>query len=507
MNDMDNIIVISQNVKLESLSKLKEYITPNSETLIVSTQLIFENEAELIDKILECKCKYINFSDLLTDAELEVCDEEAYNPTEQHDYMWGYYDDIRKLKNKKIVQRVMSQFPARNKFIVCDDLGLYKEVWIEKGYKFIECEYYHKNEISKPHIEPKWKTFLLLPKRKIYNPMRNWLKEINAFLHNPLCVAYDGQQKYYFWGSLNRISYRLTLQFKPASKWEHLRTLIDCWINTEPNTINLSTLHEWKGFLPDRKDLNIKLIQDGYLPPNYTSKYLKFYGQYTEFYCWDKIGQQTFIYHHLPNRIIPFRHKLYLPKPSFPATIKKVLCVASGAGDWTAIKNRSDEDKMIRIFGKVAALFPNIKFIYRCHPVWVHPLHQGVNSINRAAEYITYINLPNFMLSSNIPCANDNGKFVLSFKRSSFEDDLRDIDIVFGEHSISMIDAALKGILFASVNVTGHRDFFESITQLGFPHCESEEEIVYLIQNINSQSFKERYLNSIENYNKMTDEE
>ena len=32
---MDNIIVISQNVKLESLSKLKEYITPNSETLIV----------------------------------------------------------------------------------------------------------------------------------------------------------------------------------------------------------------------------------------------------------------------------------------------------------------------------------------------------------------------------------------------------------------------------------------------------------------------------------------
>ena len=60
---MDNIIVISQNVKLESLSKLKEYITPNSETLIVSTQLIFENEAELIDNILECKCKYLNFSD------------------------------------------------------------------------------------------------------------------------------------------------------------------------------------------------------------------------------------------------------------------------------------------------------------------------------------------------------------------------------------------------------------------------------------------------------------
>ena len=64
MNNIDNIVVISQNVKLESLSKLKAYITPNSETLIVSTQLIFENESELIDTIFECKCKYINFSDL-----------------------------------------------------------------------------------------------------------------------------------------------------------------------------------------------------------------------------------------------------------------------------------------------------------------------------------------------------------------------------------------------------------------------------------------------------------
>lgn len=504
---MDNIIVITQNLKLESLYNLKDYIVHSGETLIISTQLIFENEAELIDNILGCKCKYLNFSDFMTDAEREECDIEAYNPTEQLDYLWGYYDNIRKLKNKKIVQKVNAKYPATHKIITCDDLGLYKEEWIENGFEFIECDYYYKNEIPKIGKEPKWKTFLLLPKRKIYNPIRNRLKEINVFLHSALSVAYDGQQKYHFWGSLNRISYRLSLQFKPASIWEHLRTLIDCWINTEPKTINLSTLHEWKGFLPDRKDLNIKLIQDGYLPSNYTSKYLKFYGQSIEFYCWDRVGQQTFIYHQLPNRIMPFRRKLYLPKPSFPTSIKNVLCVASGAGDWTAIKNRSDEDNMILVFGKVAALFPDINFIYRCHPVWIHPLNQGVNSINRAAEYIAYLNLPNFTLSSNIPCANDNGKFVLSFKRSSFDEDLKDVDIVFGEHSISMIDAALKGILFASVNVTRHRNFFESITKLGFPHCESEQEIVSLIQNIHSQSFKDGYLDSIANYNKMTDEE
>ena len=109
---MNNIIVISQNVKLESLSKLKEDIIPNSETLIVSTQLIFENEAELIDKILECKCKYINFSDLISDAEEEKCDYDAFNPSKQGQDVFAYYEDIKILKNQRIVSYISQQYSA-----------------------------------------------------------------------------------------------------------------------------------------------------------------------------------------------------------------------------------------------------------------------------------------------------------------------------------------------------------------------------------------------------------
>ena len=214
-----------------------------------------------------------------------------------------------------------------------------------------------------------------------------------------------------------------------------------------------------------------------------------------------------FDYHKLSSRVIPFRNKLYIPTPSFPSQLKKVLCVASGAGDWTALKNRSDEDKMIYAFGKIASMFPDVQFIYRCHPVWIHPLHQGVNSINRAAEYISNLNLPNFKISCNIPDANVDGKFVLSFKRSSFEDDLKDVDLVFGEHSISMIDAAFKNILFASCNVTGRRDFFAGVTKLGFPHCESIEEISQLLLNITTPDFRASYIKAVENYNSMTDKE
>ena len=204
---------------------------------------------------------------------------------------------------------------------------------------------------------------------------------------------------------------------------------------------------------------------------------------------------------------MPFRKKLYLPEPKFPSEVKKVLCVASGAGDWTAIKNRSDEDMMLWAFGKVAAMFPEIEFVYRCHPVWVHPQHQGVNSIQRAAEYYDWLKLPNLKLSGNIPNANQNGEFILSYKRSSFEEDLKGVDIVFGEHSVSMLDAGFKNSLFASCNVTGHRNFWEDVTKLGFPHCESIDEIANLLRSLITPEFKASYEQAIKNYNEMTNKE
>ena len=130
-----------------------------------------------------------------------------------------------------------------------------------------------------------------------------------------------------------------------------------------------------------------------------------------------------------------------------------------------------------------------------------------MNSINRAAEYIHWLNLPNLKISSNIPNAEENGKFRLSYKRTSFEEDLKDVDLVFGEHSISMIDAAFKQILFGSVNVTGRRDLFCGISAMGFPHCESVDEIALLIKDVITPEFRGEYLKAVKNYNDMTDKE
>ena len=505
---MDNIIVISQNVKLESLSKLKEYITPNSETLVISTQLIFENEVELIDNILECKCKYLNFSDLLNDAESEQCDIDAFHPDSEQIDTPQYYQDIKILKNKRIIEKVSQEYKASNKIIVCDDLGLHLDSWLDAGYTKIDCEYYfERNNVNQVHAPvSKWrqkiKKFYLYKKLRT---VRNVCKHVLSDKH--LSVAYYGGRKYLFWGSLNRIAYRLSLSFKPANRLEYLREYIDRHINTQPHTIRLSTLHEGHNKWKDIKGLNVRLLQDGYLPPNYGSNYLYFYGKNTLFYTWDTMGQQTFEHFGLPSMVCPFRKKLYLPIPQFPKVIKKVLCVASSAGDWTAIKNRSDDDKLLQTFGKLAQLFPNVEFIYRCHPVWINPEYQGVNSINRAIQYIQSLGLQNIRLSSNIPNPNEEGGFRHSFSRSSFEEDLLSVDLVIGEHSISLIDAAFKNILFASVNVTGHRNFWCGISNLGFPHCENIDEIINVMLKVDSKDFQQSYLKAIENYNTMTDEE
>lgn len=495
---MDNVVLISQNVKLSSLDKLKSVLAGETELTVLSTQFLFENERELIDNIFEINCKYLTFADLLNDQERENCDKNAFCLEKQGQDVFAYYEDIKIQKNKLIVGKLLSRGTYKNKIIVCDDLGIYKPIWIEYGFVPVDCDYYYV-----PSVKKEGSAVKLIKKalRFLYVPCFR----IKSEFETKIFVAYKDGVKYLFYGALNRIGYRLNLDFKPASKIENILYILNnagiVWKN---NTIRLSSFHEGYHVINDKAQLNVKLIQDGYLPPNYSSKYLHFYGNHTEFYAWDRIGCNTFIYHNLPHRIIPFRKKLFIPNPVFPSKVKKVLCVASGAGDWTAIKNRSDEDMMIWVFGKIAKMFPNIEFVYRCHPVWIHPMHQGVNSINRAAEYINWLNLPNYRLSGHIPNAMQDGNFCLSFKRSSFEEDLEDVDIVFGEHSIAMIDAAFKTKLFCSCNVTGHRDFFEDITKLGFPHCESIDEIAALIRSIGSTEFVESYSRAIENYNQMT---
>ena len=489
-----NIIVFTQNLKLESLVKLQRELNNGLALLLITTQYLFENEIRQISSILG-EFTIHSFADYLSDHDMETVDKKAYLQTKDEN-LNAYYSLIKKLKNKIVVERILSSIKPAKKILLCDDLGIDKQVWLEQGFQFVALDYYYVKQVQTVRSTLE----------------HSYWKIIKNLAEKPIYTCRVNNKKVVFFGKMNRIDYRMNCIFKRSKTenyWFILNKILSKLFHTvivRNNVEYISTLHESAMIrFPVVDEFKVGLIQDGYLPPNYSSLYLKYKKPNEYYYAWDTLGMQLFVNQGIPVKMLPIRKKLYMPVPIFKA-VRTVLCVASGAGDWTAMKNRSDEDKMINAFVEMAKKHPDIKFIYRCHPVWVHPEHQGINSINRVVEYFAWLNLPNLVISANIPALSLE-HFELSISRNSLEADIEQADIVFGEHSVSMIDAAFKKIPFASVNVTGRRNFFCGLTSLGFPHCKSLSDIEAVIKEICTPKFVAGYKKAVNKYNQMTDEE
>jgi len=271
----------------------------------------------------------------------------------------------------------------------------------------------------------------------------------------------------------------------------------------------LSSFHEYgPDYVTIAKDLRMDLIilQDGFLPENYSSKYLAYYFEIEKFWVWDKLSLGLFDNQGYNAEVCPFFSTPSLPPiEKSPYSVKTILVLTSGAGDWTALKNRSDEDQMVIAFKEIAERFPEIRIIYRCHPLWAHPEHQGINSIKRVDCYFREKGLTNIAVSGESFVQSEKfGKSgLLGISHSSLEQDLKEADMVFGEHSYSMIDAALKGKLFVSINLTNRRNFFHNYSKLGFPHLNSVQELISFIEDIQISSTRiiERYNKAVLRYN------
>ena len=493
---MLNVFLFSQNLKIESLNWFTSLSHSDDENYFLTTQLLFSNETEYI-KGLFPNCHFKTFADYLTDEEMESCDVNAfYEGIENQEYI----KKIKRLKNKKVIQNFFEKYNVDNGFIISDDLGIDSEAWVSAGFRKLNGEYYY--------TKPKENVLKNVVKR--IGPIKRVVKSFSRKVKNvklesnQVKVAFFNGRKYVFIGSMNRIAYRLGIDFVESE--EECEKLNEKQFETKECCTYMTTWHEHdKCRIPDDEAYCVRWAQDGYLPPNYSHKDYFFKPKNVVYYCWDKIGTLLFENQGLPFEMIPFRKKIFLPEPSFPKAIERVLVVASGSGDWTALKNRSDDDLLVEAFVEIARSYPEITFTYRCHPTWIHPDHVGVNSIERVKEYLKSTGLKNIRVSGNIPSANSDKGFVLSFSRTSLDEDLKDADVVFGEHSISMIDAAFRKIPFGSVNLTKRRNFFEGISNLGFPHLKSIEQIKEMIDHIENPDFQEKYLKAVENYNKMTD--
>lgn len=480
-------IVFSQNLKLESLRNLNKVIEKYDSIVFLTTHYLFDYERKKIDYIIGKRAAYYSFIDFISIQEMRRCDVDAY--LLKPDDITQYDSYIKELKNKIILSHFESAIQPDIKIIMSDDLGIDKEIWLKNGYTYYEGRYYYyakKNLIDSIH--QKITTFFTKRLKCVYK---------NVY------VGYCSGKKYIFIGKMNRVRHHIGIEFK-YSETDAINIANNKY-EEKKNTIYLTSIHEsYLVNVPEDDKYAVYQIQDGYIPPVYSYSY-RFIPNNHIYLAWDIMGEKVFKSQNIPVMLMPFRKKIYMPKTKNIGTVKKVVIVASGAGDWTAMKNRSDEDYMVDAFVKVAALLHEVTFLYRCHPTWIHPNHQGVNSINRVAEYFSQAGNDNIMLSSNIPHATLNN-FSLTYSRSSLAEDIKGADIVFGDHSVSMIDAAMEGTIFASINVMRRENLFRSMTELGFPCCKSVEEIVEFIESINNGSYKEKYDCAIDSYNKMIDE-
>lgn len=494
---MNILLVFSQNAKIESIiEKLKVEIKKEDNVSCITSHSLFDYEEKMLKEAFSCS-KFVSFSDILSDKDNDSCDIIAYQKNVKD--CGDYYDNIKDIKNELIIKRISEKYNYDRGYILSDDLGFRKKIWTRNGFISLEVEQYYsignaqviKNTIM--GILYRVSILVTIYRRYINN------KEENIY------VAYHKGIKYIFVGKMDRIRYRLDIEFKQDEN-EKIK-YNQGKFETKEKCVYLSTLHEaGKLHIPDSEKYSVKIIQDGFLPQNYSSLYLKFKNKNVSYYAWDEIGTRIFKKQNLPVEILPFRKCIMLNNPKFPSKLCNILVVASGSGDWTAQKNRSDDDYLVKAFILIAKNNPHINVVYRCHPTWTHPNHVGVNSIKRVQRCLLEANVPNMKISGNIP-DNSLDNYTLTFSRNSLNEDLKNSDIVFGEHSISMIDAAMQGILFCSVNVTQRRNLFDSISDMGFPHCESVSEIQNVIDSIGTQEFKIKYEKAIIEYNKMTERE
>ena len=514
-----NLIIFTITTSSLEIQKTIKLIDNKYPIYLLSPHIAFENEINTIKKDSNFELHFISFYEFISQKEMEYCDSEADKIIlskygSRLGKLTEYYNQIKKLKNQIILKNIHSKFKVIDKYILADDLGIDSSVWIENEYinKITNIKMVNKNNLFlkvKKLLSSSIECNILKSDNESYyllgKPSRTlqYLKiENNELIQLP-----------YIKNILFNLSYKLVILKSKYIPIGFLLNQIVKFLKHKDIKKVIVPIHEDKSYYSVlAKKIGCKYIniQDGYLPSYYTSAYLKYREYVDEYYIWDKLSSGIFDRHNLKSEKWNQYKSNFLPNITIPTDfkIKKIVFLSSGAGDWTALKNRSDEDLILLALINVAKKFTKIEFIFRPHPLWLHPSHQGVNSIQRVIDFVDSLNLSNFKISSG--ALKEGLAFTkhqnLSTASSTIDEDINGADIVLGDHSQSMIVAAKRGKLIASISLTKRKEFFSNYTDLGFPMLKSENDLIELINifsdNLKKEEFLIQYNNAISLYNK-----
>lgn len=198
----------------------------------------------------------------------------------------------------------------------------------------------------------------------------------------------------------------------------------------------------------------VRVFSDGYLPSNYSRSYLDSYGA-VEFVACDPFAARWFrrcgVRAVRPPRFIEARP---FSAPALPTrTFSTVVILGGHGGDWSALIDRSDNDRLVELAAMLAHAFPGLRFRLRLHPTMDDPSHDGAGARDRVAAFIRTCSRANLELSAR-----------------TWASDLAEGDAFVSEYSATLIDAWRAGQPGLIANLTGRRSFMQDFADLGF--CE-----------------------------------
>ena len=505
------LYVFSITVDWSRLEEVLALLGGRRRICVLTPHLMLPDERERLLRMAGAECEFRTFHDLLDVAEMEHCDEEAdrlvvaaHGERSGRDELVDvYYATLTRLKNQRILEKLQTQFNVEGGAILCGDLGIVPEVWHGLGLA---------------HLAP-----------STARPRRSLWAKIDELFSSPMPFHYLNWNggSWLLAGRPARVGQYLdqnAVTMVPLGKvaifWFNLQLLL--WRRLDPNSqigrwiwrllnfpwrlanrqvpLLAATVHEHGYVLANLAgvlDLEYVNLQDSFLPAYYPSRYLLYRPQVRRYYVWDHFSRGIFNRHGLASVHWPAYQSWALPQisPDGWKPVRRIVYLASGAGDWTALKNRSDEDLVLVLLIEIAKRRPDISIYYRPHPLWLHPEHQGLNSIQRVIASLEALALPNLMVSQGARA--DGRNFTLSGNlsavSSSVDEDIAWADLVLGEHSQTMLVAARRGKIIAGINMSRHPPYFADYARIGFPLVTSAEGLLGLIECMDDAVTRENF--------------
>ncbi|MBE2213862.1 MAG: hypothetical protein IAE82_08325 [Opitutaceae bacterium] len=511
------LFVFSITVDWRSLEAEVSTATGRS-NCVLTPHVLFPYERARLMRLGGASWTFRTFHDLLDADATEFCDEEAdrqmlelYGRREGR--VTEYFAAIKRVKNRLLLARLQEEFEIADGVVLSDDLGIEASIWLAAGLR---------SRIpsgASPNRPPLWRRVRRFFAGRVPCHYLEWSGESWILIGRPERVG-----QYLDAGSAvlrpagrsvtALISYVLAIGQSGKLGPRPLCLLL--WIvRIARNAMNMrvcrmaATVHEDSqvaAMLGTALGLEYVNLQDSFLPEYYPSRYLLYRPWVRRYYVWDQFSQGIFRRHGLESNVWSAYRSWVLPaiKSSSLRTAFRIVYLASGAGDWTAAKNRSDEDLALALLLEVAKRRPDLALRYRPHPLWLHPEHQGLNSIQRAITTIEESGMPNIMVSQG--ARMDGRQFSLtgnlSAVSSSVDEDIAWADLVVGEHSQTMLVAARRGKVIAGINVSRHPPFFRDYAALGFPLLTSAQDLITLVNRMQTDaSFADNYNATILRHN------